>query len=215
MGVFRAQRPDRRRRAERRRGTGGALRSAGGAEGVYRSRRVQSLGARRDDRPRHAVRTARAVRVLVTGGRGFIGARLVDALVDRGDKVRILDNGSRGEAAVSDAVETIEADVRDGDAVRRRVWGHGRRGAPRRRAGHGQLLLDAGGGARRQPPRRPEHCRRMCGCGGPTPGLLVVVGSVRHPSVFPTPESTPLVVPDPTNPRWSYGGSKIAASWSS
>jgi dTDP-glucose 4,6-dehydratase/UDP-glucose 4-epimerase len=30
------------------------------------------------------------------------------------------------------------------------------------------------------------------------------------PDVFPTPETEPLVVPDPTNPRWSYGGSKIA-----
>ena len=30
------------------------------------------------------------------------------------------------------------------------------------------------------------------------------------PSEFPTPESAPLAVPDPTNPRWSYGASKIA-----
>jgi nucleoside-diphosphate-sugar epimerase len=30
------------------------------------------------------------------------------------------------------------------------------------------------------------------------------------PQEFPTPESAPLVVPDPTNPRWSYGVSKIA-----
>jgi nucleoside-diphosphate-sugar epimerase len=29
------------------------------------------------------------------------------------------------------------------------------------------------------------------------------------PTKFPTPESEPLVVPDPLNPRWSYGGSKI------
>jgi dTDP-glucose 4,6-dehydratase/UDP-glucose 4-epimerase len=29
------------------------------------------------------------------------------------------------------------------------------------------------------------------------------------PTVFPTPESAPLVVPDPRNPRWSYGASKI------
>jgi nucleoside-diphosphate-sugar epimerase len=30
------------------------------------------------------------------------------------------------------------------------------------------------------------------------------------PSEFPTPESAPLVVPDVTNPRWSYAASKIA-----
>jgi nucleoside-diphosphate-sugar epimerase len=30
------------------------------------------------------------------------------------------------------------------------------------------------------------------------------------PSEFPTTERAPLVVPDPTNPRWSYAASKIA-----
>ena len=187
------------------------------SERRHRERGIQPLGSRRDDRPRHAVRTARAVRVLVTGGRGFIGARLVNALVDRGDKVRILDNGSRGEAAVL-RTRSRRSRRTFGMATpsATRVRGMDVVGAPRRRAGHGQLLLDAGGGARRQPPRRPEHCRRMCGCGGPTPGLLVVVGSVRASQR----------VPDPRDPRrWSspirptHGGrmeeARSRASWSS
>lgn len=37
------------------------------------------------------------MRVLVTGGRGFIGGHLVDALVERGDEVIVLDNGSSGD----------------------------------------------------------------------------------------------------------------------
>src|SRR6187402_2329985 len=37
-----------------------------------------------------------AVRAIVTGGAGFIGSHLVDALVARGDEVLVLDNLSTG-----------------------------------------------------------------------------------------------------------------------
>jgi UDP-glucose 4-epimerase len=64
---------------------------------------------------------------LVTGGAGFIGANLVEALVRTGERVRILDNFSTGEranlAAVADRVEIVEGDLRDMDAVRRAVDG--------------------------------------------------------------------------------------------
>jgi UDP-glucose 4-epimerase len=59
---------------------------------------------------------------LVTGGAGFIGSHLVEALVERGDAVRVLDNFSTGSAdnlvRVRDRIELIEADLRDRDAVR-------------------------------------------------------------------------------------------------
>src|SRR6185436_3499494 len=62
-----------------------------------------------------------AVNTLVTGGTGFIGAALVRALVSRGDRVRSLDNGSRGAVRrLGDAaseVELVNGDIRDGDAV--------------------------------------------------------------------------------------------------
>lgn len=37
------------------------------------------------------------MKALVTGGRGFIGSHLVDALVERDDDVTVLDNGSGGD----------------------------------------------------------------------------------------------------------------------
>ena len=58
---------------------------------------------------------------LVTGGAGFIGSHLVRALLERGDKVRVLDNFSTGKRenldAVSADVEIIEGDLRDADVV--------------------------------------------------------------------------------------------------
>ena len=58
---------------------------------------------------------------LVTGGAGFIGSHIVEALVERGDHVRVLDNLSTGFAENvtrhGDAVELIEADVTDTNAV--------------------------------------------------------------------------------------------------
>jgi UDP-glucose 4-epimerase len=64
---------------------------------------------------------------LVTGGAGFIGSHLVDALVARGHAVRVLDNLSTGcEANLAlsrDRVELIHGDVTDGDVVREAVAG--------------------------------------------------------------------------------------------
>jgi UDP-glucose 4-epimerase len=64
------------------------------------------------------------VNVLVTGGAGFIGSNLVDALVSRGDSVRVLDNLFSGVLEnVNPAAVLIEASVTDEDAVREAVDG--------------------------------------------------------------------------------------------
>jgi len=64
---------------------------------------------------------------LVTGGAGFIGSHLVEALVARGDAVRVLDNFSTGKeanlSAVADRIELIRGDICDLDAVRKAVAG--------------------------------------------------------------------------------------------
>ena len=54
--------------------------------------------------------------VLVTGGAGFIGSHLVDALLARGDRVRILDDLSTGQHTNPDA-ELMIGDVAEVDVV--------------------------------------------------------------------------------------------------
>jgi UDP-glucose 4-epimerase len=67
------------------------------------------------------------LRVLVTGGAGFIGSHLVEALVRQGARVRVLDNFSSGHldnlSAVRDDVEVVVGDVRDADVVHAAVRG--------------------------------------------------------------------------------------------
>lgn len=61
---------------------------------------------------------------VVTGGAGFIGSNLVDALVARGDRVTVIDNLRSGKRenlaqAISAGAELVELDVCDGNAVSR------------------------------------------------------------------------------------------------
>ena len=66
-------------------------------------------------------------KVLVTGGAGFIGSRLVELLIEAGAKVRVLDNLSRGckenLAAVADDIELIVEDINDLDVCLRACEG--------------------------------------------------------------------------------------------
>jgi UDP-glucose 4-epimerase len=54
------------------------------------------------------------VRVVVTGGAGFIGSNLVDALLERGDDVVVIDDLSTGKAAnVNPGAQLDRLDIRD------------------------------------------------------------------------------------------------------
>jgi UDP-glucose 4-epimerase len=64
----------------------------------------------------------RSMKALVTGGAGFIGSNLVDALLARGDEVTVADDLSTGrrenlEQALGNGATLEEVDIRDADAV--------------------------------------------------------------------------------------------------
>jgi UDP-N-acetylglucosamine/UDP-N-acetyl-alpha-D-glucosaminouronate 4-epimerase len=67
------------------------------------------------------------MRVLVTGGAGFIGSNLARALLERGDDVRVLDNFSTGNrtnlAGLEHNVELVEGDLRSYERVHAAVRG--------------------------------------------------------------------------------------------
>lgn len=65
------------------------------------------------------------MRVLVTGGAGFIGSHLAQELSRRGETVRVLDNLSTGrrQNLAGATLEFIEGDVTDMDAVRTAMAG--------------------------------------------------------------------------------------------
>jgi UDP-glucose 4-epimerase len=60
------------------------------------------------------------VKVLVTGGAGFIGSHIVDAFIDRGDSVVIIDNLSSGQTEnINAKAEFVEGDITDAKLVRK------------------------------------------------------------------------------------------------
>lgn len=66
------------------------------------------------------------MRVLVTGGAGFIGANLTRLLLEHGHSITVLDNLSSGRNAYLDdlPLEFIEGDILDCDLVRQIISGH-------------------------------------------------------------------------------------------
>lgn len=154
-----------------------------------------------------------ARKILVTGGSGFIGSALVKRLVREGHAVRVLDDNSRGAprrlADVEKEIEFVGGDVRDSSIVEAAVKGvdevhhlayvNGTEffySAP-------ELVLDVG-------VKGMINVLDACRKHGVRDLILASSSEVyQTPPQIPTDETAPLIVPDPLNPRYSYGGGKI------
>jgi nucleoside-diphosphate-sugar epimerase len=152
-------------------------------------------------------------RILVTGGSGFIGSALVKALVKAGHRVRVLDDNSRGHprrlAEVANDIEFTAGDIRNAAAVERAAQGmdevHHLAFVNGTEFFYSQpdLVLDVGV---RGMVNVIDSCRKH------GIGTLVLASSsevYQTPPKIPTDESAPLTIPDPLNPRYSYGGGKL------
>lgn len=150
---------------------------------------------------------------LVTGGTGFIGAALVRRLVQDSNRVRVLDNESRGSqerlADLHGTFDMVVADIRDGEAVARAVQGvdcvchlayiNGTESFYTRP----EQVLEVG---------VKGMVNVLDACLQHEVGELVLASSsevYQQPPAVPTAETVPMVIPDPLNPRYSYAAGKI------
>lgn len=154
-------------------------------------------------------------KVVVTGGGGFIGSYLVRKLVRDGWNVAVIDSMIRGDTSrfsdVSDHIVLHNVDVRDEDAVTKAAKGadvvmhlaaiNGTENFYK----FPELVLDVG---LRGALAVVNACRRA-----DVPDLVVASTAevYQTPAHVPTSEDVALSLPDSLNPRYSYGGSKIAS----
>lgn len=156
---------------------------------------------------------------LITGGTGFIGSALTRLLLERGFNVRVLDDNSRGNfrrlTDVMDSLDIREGDIRNADLVSKSLLGvdivvhlayiNGTINFYERPR---EVLDVAIVGMQNVLEAMKVHN---------VPELYLASSSevYQYPDIFPTPETVPLVVPDPFNPRYSYGLGKIVQEFMS
>lgn len=152
-------------------------------------------------------------KILVTGGCGFIGHHLVKHLLSSGYNVSVLDNQERGNIGyledVKDNIEYYNGDIRNYSDVYKASKGvdtiihlafiNGTKNfysIPSK-------VIDIG----IRGILNVYDVSKELGI----KDLLIASTSETYqkPSIIPTPENVPLIIPDVKNPRYSYGGTKI------
>jgi UDP-glucose 4-epimerase len=155
------------------------------------------------------------MRCLVTGGAGFIGSNLVDALLARGDEVTVVDDLSTGrmvnlEPGLAAGAELVEMDIRDAEALTR-VVGEKRPEAIFHLAAQIDVRkslanpffdasINVGGTANVLEAARTSECGRVVSIS--TGGAIYGEGEGQQ---LPLPEDAPIA------PLSAYGQSKFAA----
>jgi UDP-glucose 4-epimerase len=152
-------------------------------------------------------------RHLITGGAGFVGSALARRLLAEGHQVTVLDRFSRGkEGRVPAGAEVIESDVRYPISIGR----HFKAAAP---DVVWHLAYVQGTQTFYADPKDVievalKGIMNVLGaCDGQDFFLVSSSEVYQNPpeGMYPTDETVPLSVPDVTNPRYSYGGGKIAS----
>jgi len=153
------------------------------------------------------------LKILITGGSGFIGSHLVRKWLEAGHALRVFDNGMRGklrrlEGVYSD-VEYIQGDVRDFESILKATKGVDAVAHLAYINGteffytKPELVLEI---ALKGLINTVDACIQ-----NEVPKYWLMSSSevYQTPDMVPTDESISLKVPDPLNPRYSYGGGKI------
>ena len=150
---------------------------------------------------------------LVTGGTGFIGSSICELLIQRGHKVTVFDNNSRGSLKrllrLNNKIKFIKGDIRDKskvfkslkniNAVIHLAYINGTKYFYEKP----DLILDVA---------VKGLVNIFDGCKKNNIKELYLASSsevYQTPLKVPTKEDEPLKVPDINNPRYSYGGGKI------
>lgn len=153
------------------------------------------------------------MKVAVTGAGGFIGAYLTRKLALAGHEVLAIDTFLRGRPSrlieVPGEISVLNLDVRDKLALSEALTGvttvfHlAAVNGTENFYNHPQLVLDVG-------VRGALAVVEACIDAGVSDLIVASSAEVyQTPSIVPTPETIDMVIPDPLNPRYSYGGSKL------
>jgi nucleoside-diphosphate-sugar epimerase len=154
-------------------------------------------------------------RHLITGGSGFVGSALAHRLVREGHSVTIFDRFSRGKRErVPWKANTVAADIRNPYAVKSSfedvdtVWHLAYVQGTQTFYADPKDVIDVA-------LQGIMNVLAACEAQEKRPELFLVSSSEVYQNppegMFPTDETVPLSVPDVTNPRYSYGGGKIAS----
>ncbi|MEI2693172.1 MAG: SDR family NAD(P)-dependent oxidoreductase [Anaerolineae bacterium] len=146
------------------------------------------------------------MRILVTGGAGFIGSHIVDAFVAAGHQVAVVDNLNTGKLAnLNPAVSFFQVDIRDADGLDR-VFAQ----VQPEVISHQAALADVRGSLREPDSyaevniigsiRLLEAARRH--------GVRKIVYASTGGAVYGEPEYVPVREDHPVNPLDPYGASK-------